>query len=429
MIGALARIADVALHPVEMRAAHLGQQPKSPLGMLDEFLDFVAGAGENDVWSGAAVTKQTALNHAAVWACINIRSSVLAQLPIHVYQVDPDGSKYQLRAHYLWHLLNRQVNDYLTPFRFKQLTETSLCLDGNAYAQIVVNGRGQVTEIWPWHYSRVKVDFSNKEVGPIYVYKSETGEEVREPWFNMLHFRGIGTDGYSGLSPITYHRQTIGLGLSQKEYTARFYGNSAVPGGALEFPMSFASKKETVDRIRKSWEETHGTAARAHRIALLEEGIKFHEISPMKMVDAQYIESAGLNIDDICRIFNVPPHMVFQLLRMTNNNIEWQGMEWLTYRLGPILKNWEEELTRILLSDREAETIQIEFVRNALMQMDSRARSAYYGQAITYGWMNQNDAARLENLNPHEGGDVYHRPSTLVPIGTPIAATAPRATQ
>lgn len=401
MISTLFSLAREAGHDLSARAVSMPEKVREAL------------EGGWSSFSGRSVTSQSALQVAAVWACVNVRSLAVAQLPLLTYRRRPEGDgKERAADHYAYRLLRWRANPYMTAFRFKRQMQTYLDLTGNAFAELEVSGRGQVLALWPWRPDRVRVEQSDEGV-PLYFYRGKNGQEYSRPWYLMLHLRGLSTDGLMGMSPIAAHRQQIGAALAQTEHAARFYANGARPLGVLKHPGKLVDAK----KLRESWERVHGGLSNAHRVAILEEGMDYKEVS-MTMVDAQFLEVMQYGVSDIARIFNVPPHKIGDLTRATNNNIEHQGIEWLQDGLGPELANWEQELTNSLLSDREQQSIEFEFLLNALMRTDSKSRGEYFAKARQWGWMSANDIRRAENMNPVDGGDEYLTPLNMTPVGT-----------
>ena len=425
MIQTLARMIGQGM--AQVRSKYLGQGPNIPLDTLDDYLDFVSSGG-GDTWSGQAVTGTSAMRVAAVWACVNMISGAVAQLPLAVFRQNPqDGTKTKARDHYLYPIFHNHVNPCMTPFRFKRLMQTRLCMDGNALAYEEISGRGQIIGLWPLPMP-LKQDVTWTDGGPVYRWRLKDGGIFEQPWYNILHLRGLETDGFWGLNPIQQHRQTIGLALAIKEHGARFFSNGARPLGALKC-TAVLTPEELVQR-REAWNAVHQGGPNAHKIAVLMGGMEYQEIG-VNMVDAQYIDAQNLTVLDICRIYGVPPHMVAELTRATYSNIESQAQEWLQDCLGPWLVNWEEELTNSLLSDREAETIILKFNINALMRTDTNSRANYYARGILSGWLTPNQAAGFDGLDPFEGGDVHLQPLNMVPLGSspPVKTLAKQPVQ
>lgn len=419
MIQTLAAV--VGRGVAQMRSKYLGQGPDFSLDALDDFLDFVSSGG-GDTWSGQAVTTTSAMRLAAVWRCIDFLSGSVAQLPIITYRINPaDGGKERARGHYLYRVLHDRANPYMTAFRFKRLMQTRLCTHGNALAYLDISGRGQTMALWPLPMP-TKQDVTWSDGGPIYRWRLQSGAIFEQPWYNILHLRGLETDGFWGLNPIECHRQTIGAGLAVKEHGARFFSGGARPLGALKHSKILTPEEMT--QMREAWNAAHQGGANTHKIAVLMGGMEYEDVG-VNMVDAQYIEAQKATVLDICRMYGVKPHQAMELSDATYSNISELRQEWLQEGLGVHLVNWEEELTNSLLSDREAETISIKFNRNALMAMDPKNRAEYFGRGIQWGFITPEQAAVFEGFNPFPEGNVHWRPLNMVPIDAPPPVKVP----
>ena len=330
---------------------------------FDRVLDMWYGG--NPTYTGKPVSQSTALAISTLWACVDALSDDVSTLQLPVFRELPDDQgKMRAKDHYLWKLLNRAANPEMTAKRFKRLMETWRLLWGNAYAEIEISGRGQVVALWPWRPDRVRIVRATPNSPLVYQYKMLDGRTVSVPQYRMLHLRGLSLDGITGLSPIEYHRQTMGLSLAITEHGARFFGQGARPLGILSTPNTLGP--EASARMKADWERIHGGVENAHRVAILEEGLKWQDVGAT-MVDAQYIETRGLTDEDIARIYKVPQHRIGLLKRATNNNIEQLSIEYVTYTLLPICEEWKEEIEFSCLSEREADTISVGFnFRNLL---------------------------------------------------------------
>jgi HK97 family phage portal protein len=366
------------------------------LTQLDEFMESLISGRP---WNGGSVTTTTAMRNEAVWACVTVRSNSLAQIPLATFRETANG-KEKAYDHYLYDLLRHRVNPFLTAFGWKRLSEMWICTEGNAYSWMNINGRGMVTEIWPWQPSRVTVKWEDLlgETIPFYYFQPDTGEAIRKPFFEMIHLRGPSLDGFTGMNPIRVHAQTIGFGLSVQQHGARVFENGAALRGILS-PKNGAPPIDPtrLPAIKEAWAEYTGSK-NAGKTAFMPNGLEYQPVA-MSMVDAQYAEIAGLTVPQICRIFGVPPHKVFDLLRSTNNNIEHQDIEWRVDYQGPEIVNWEDELNSSLLSDRERQSIRVEFIVNAMMRATAAARSEYYSKALAGApWETQDEVREHENL-------------------------------
>jgi HK97 family phage portal protein len=407
LIETLRSLAAAAHHSIDPQTA----QRDYSLADLDRSMD-LAISGQ-PTYTNRPVTPSIAMQVGAWYACVDVLARDVASAPLLTYR-RTDMGRDRASDHYLYRLLRYQANPEMTAWRFKHLMQTWVCNQGNAYAEIEISGRGQVIALWPWRPDRVKIERKVPGGPLVYTYRMQDGREVSVPGAMILHLRGMSLDGVVGMNPIEVHRNTIGLADAMKEHAARFYGNGARPLGVLEHPGKFRDEKAIVN-LRKSWQETHGGLENAHRIAILEEGMKYQEVG-LNMVDAQYLESQNFSIEDIARLHHVPPHRIGHLARSTNNNIEHQGIEYVQYGIGPWAANWEQEIMFSLLSEREAQTIYCEFLLDSLLRGDAISRSQYIAQRITSGTMTPNEARERENDNRLEGGDELYIQGAMVPL-------------
>ena len=346
----------------------------------------------------------------AVYACVRILSEAIAGLPVHLYQYTDKGSKEKAVKHPLYFLLHDEPNPEMTSFVFRETLMTHLLLWGNAYAQIIRNGKGEVLGLYPLMPNRMTVDRDDR--GQIY-YQYQVSDSdaptMKEGTVNLkkedvLHIPGLGFDGLVGYSPIAMAKNAIGLSIATEEYGAKFFANGATPGGILEYPGTVKDP----DRVRDSWNK--GFSGRnSHKVAILEEGMKYTPIS-ISPNEAQFLETRKFQIDEIARIFRVPPHMVGDLEKSSFSNIEQQSLEFVKYTLEPWLMRWEQSINRALLSANEKSTYFVKFNVDGLLRGDYQSRMNGYATARQNGWMSANDIRELENLDliPEEdGGDLY----------------------
>lgn len=370
-------------------------QQRMSITDLDSVMDSAYGA---PTYTGKLVSQTTALRVSAVWACISAIADDLARLPLETFRRDNGRQKAQ--DHYLWNLLELEANAQMTAFRFRQLMVTWVLLWGNAYAELEMNGRGQIVGLWPWRPDRVDVWLSGD--GQLFYRYKRNGNQPG-PWLSherVIHLRGLGVDGVMGLSPIDQHKQTIGLSMAVTEHGSRFFGNGARPLGVLEYPGKLGDK--ALDRLKASWMGEHGGLANSHRVAILEEGLKYTEVG-MRMVDAQYLDTMNFTIEDIARIYKVPPHRIGHLLRATNNNIEHQGLEYVLYCLAPLAKNIEQEIEFSALSPRERSSVFIRHNFRDLIRGDMKAQAEFYAAMDTHGLMTANEMREELDMNPLPG--------------------------
>ena len=346
----------------------------------------------------------------AVYACVRILSESIAGLPVHVYKYTDSGSKEKAIKHPLYRLIHDEPNPEMTSFVFRETLMTHLLLYGNAYAQIIRNGKGEVIALYPLMANRMSVDRDDK--GCLYYqYQMQdsdaptmkNGTVILKP-SDVLHIPGLGFDGLVGYSPIAMAKNAIGLAIATEEYGAKFFANGATPGGILEYPGTVKNP----EAVRESW--TKGFSGNnSHKVAVLEEGMKYTPIS-ISPNEAQFLETRKFQIDEIARIFRVPPHMVGDLEKSSFSNIEQQSLEFVKYTLEPWIVRWEQSINRALLSESEKTAYFVKFNVDGLLRGDYQSRMNGYATARQNGWMSANDIRELENLDlipPELGGDLY----------------------
>jgi HK97 family phage portal protein len=362
--------------------------------------------------SGKTVNERTAMQTTAVYACVRILAEAIAGLPLHVYRYKEDGGKEKALTHPLYYLLHDEPNPEMTSFVFRETLMSHLLLWGNAYAQIIRDGSGRVLALYPLLPNKMTVDRApNGEL--FYTYRRDSDESRVNPKAGLiylrsdevLHIPGLGFDGLIGYSPIAMAKNAIGIAIACEEYGASFFANGANPGGVLEHPGVLKDPA----KVRESWNAVYQGSANAHRIAVLEEGMKFQPIG-IPPEQAQFLETRKFQINEIARIFRVPPHMVGDLERSSFSNIEQQSLEFVKYTLDPWVVRWEQAIQKALLLPSEKRTYFVKFNVDGLLRGDYASRMNGYAVARQNGWMSANDIRELEDMNriPAElGGDLY----------------------
>lgn len=360
--------------------------------------------------SGKRVNDRTALQHTVVYACVRVLSEAIAQLPLHLYQYTENG-KERVPQHPLYFLLHDQPNPEMTSFIFRETLMSHLLIYGNAYAQIIRNGRGDVVGLYPLMPDKMKVD-RDEHNNLIYVYSryDEANPNIKEqgdiilPAEQVLHIPGLGFDGLVGYSPIAMAKNAIGISLACEDYGASFFANGASPSAVLEHPGVIKNP----ERVREAWHRAYGSG-NAHKTAILEEGMKYTPIS-IPNNEAQFLETRKFQIEEIARLYRVPLHMIGDLEHATFSNIEQMSLEFVMYTLSPWLVRWEQSLMKALLSDSEKGKYFIKFNVEGLLRGDYASRMSGYATARQNGWMSANDIRELEDMNmiPDElGGNLY----------------------
>ena len=383
--------------------------------------------------SGKRVNERSAMQMTAVYSCVRILSEAVAGLPLHLYQYTDKGSKEKAVDNPLYFLLHDEPNTEMTSFVFRETLMTHLILWGNAYSQIIRNGKGETVGLYPLMPDRMTV--GRDEKGRLYYEYMVSSDDaktlkdgtVRLSPYDVLHIPGLGFDGLVGYSPIAMAKNVIGLAIAAEEYGSKFYANGATPSGILEYP---GTVKEP-DKVRESWNAGFGGSSNAHKIAVLEEGMKYTPIS-ISPNEAQFLETRKFQINEIARIFRVPPHMVGDLEKSSFSNIEQQSLEFVKYTLEPWLVRWEQAMQRALIPQDDKSKYFIKFNVDGLLRGDYQSRMQGYATARQNGWMSANDIRELENLDripAEDGGDLYLINGNMMPLSMSGAAYGKEETQ
>ncbi len=378
-------------------------KPKNYLGGLNFLFGQTA--------AGKTVNERTAMQVTAVYACVRILAESIASLPLHIYCLE-DGGKKLVYDHPLYRILHDEPNPEMTAFVFRETLMSHLLLWGNAYAQILRDGAGRVLGLYPLLPGRMKVDRDEETGDLFYMYSRLTDEnpnlkkygQVRLRREDVLHVLGLGFDGLVGYSPIAMAKNAIGVALATEEYGATFFQNGATPGGILEHPGIVKDP----ERLRESW-HAQFSGKNSHSIAVLEEGMKFHQLS-IPPEEAQFLETRKFQINEIARIFRIPPHMVGDLEKSSFSNIEQQSLEFVKYTLSPWVVRIEQAMKKSLLLPKEKKNLSIKFNVDGLLRGDYKSRMDGYAVGRQNGWLSANDIREMENLNPipdEEGGSTY----------------------
>lgn len=348
----------------------------------------------------------------AVYSCVRVLSETLAGLPLHLYKRGSSNSKEKAKGHSLYSILHDEPNEEMTSFVFRETLMTHLLLWGNAYAQIIRNGKGEVVNLYPLMPNKMTVMRSEDgEIFYKYRHKSEDAYLLKE---DVLHIPGLGFDGLIGYSPIAMAKNAIGMAMACEEYGASFFQNGAQPGGVLEHPGIIKDP----ERVRDSWNRAFQGPKNANKVAVLEEGMKYQPIS-IAPSEAQFLETRKFQLNEIARIFRIPPHMIGDLEKSSFSNIEQQSLEFVKYTLDPWIVRWEQSLERALLSKKEKESYFIKFNLDGLLRGDYESRMNGYAVGRQNGWMSANDIRELENLDrisAEEGGDLYLVNGNMLPL-------------
>lgn len=370
--------------------------------------------------SGKIVNERSAMQMTAVYAYVRILSEAIAGLPLHLYRYKEDGGKEKATGHPLYLLLHDEPNPEMSSFVFRETLMTHLLLYGNAYAQIIRNGKGEVVGLYPLMANKMSVNRDTN--GQLYYQYQRSSDEAHTTKGDLvvlmpsdvLHIPGLGFDGLVGYSPIAMAKNAIGLAIATEEYGSKFFANGAAPSGVLEHPGTIKDPA----KVRDAWMSQFGGSSNSGKIAVLEEGMKYTPIS-ISPEQAQFLETRKFQINEIARIFRVPPHMVGDLEKSSFSNIEQQSLEFVKYTLDPWVVRWEQSIQRSLLLPSEKQKYFVKFNVEGLLRGDYQSRMSGYATARQNGWMSANDIRELENLDrisEEDGGDLYLVNGNMLPL-------------
>jgi len=357
--------------------------------------------------TGVQVSEDNALTFSAVYAAVRIISETIASIPLNVYQADGE-TRVKAVGHPVQDLLAKAPNSVSSTFTFREAMASNLVLHGNAYAKIEMNAAGRPTALIPLNPMKVEVKVVDGE--KVYVFdKKHTYLD-----YEMLHFVGLSFNGLTGKSPLSMAREAVAIGLAAQEYGARFYSNGANAGGVITAPGRLNT--EVVKRLRESWNRAQSGNSNSHSTAILEEGMKYEKIG-LDPEAAQFLQSRKFQVNEIARIFRIPPSYLADLENSsTRANTEQQAIQFVRDCITPYVRRMEVELNRKLFREDEP-NLYAYFTMEGLMRGDQKARYEAYATARQWGWLSVNDIRDLENLNPVEGGDIYLQPLNMVQSG------------
>ena len=379
----------------------------------DQWDDYWYTRLENPTAAGVSVNESSCLKFSPVFAAVRKISETIASLPLITYREGKKGKKRDLKYH-LYPILHHSPNPEQTRIQMWEALMAHLLLWGNCYCHIQQDLMGRPIALWPLDPSRMTIKRPDPNGLLVYQYQmTNSGETANFPPWEILHIAGLGFNGTIGYSIISLAREGIATGLAYEEYTARFFSNNATPSGFLEIPG--VVDEQTKKTIRQDWYGTHGGLTKSQLIGIIGQGMKFNPVS-VQAKDAQFLESRKFTVTEVCRWFNIAPHMIFDLERSTNNNIEQQSLEAVIYTFRPWCVRIEQAIQNKMVFDDE---ISVEHRLEGLLRGDTASRTAYYTAGRQWGWLSINDIRKLENMELIDDGDDYLQPMNMAVVGEP----------
>ena len=357
------------------------------------------GLSLNTIFPDADVyDSDKALTLTSVWNAIRLLSESVSSLPITVYRKENNGDKVEDVNNRIYNLIKFKPNNFQNKITFFEYVMYSVLTDGNSYVQIVRDNSANPVQLIPLNPDYVNIFIKDNEL----FYQMDGGSVLDSA--DVLHIKLITDDGIEGLSPIDQCAKAINWNLSIEEFGSTFFKNGAKPSSVLSTDRALS--ETAIERLKNSFNSSYAKLKSSNSTIILEEGLTFKPIS-ISPEQAQFLASRQFGIEEIARIFNIPPHMLKDLSKSSFNNIEMQSQEYVTYTLMPYLTRIEQEMILKLFRTNELGKTFVEFNVNGLLRGDVKTRNEAYKTAIQNGYMSINEVRQKENLNSIEGGDQH----------------------
>lgn len=387
-------------------------------GYFEEYVRrFQAGEDMPGESGYSGIDTGAAMKYSAVFACCRVLGETFASMPAMEYRKNANGDREATRDTAAFDILHNAPNEEMAPFNFKEACMMNLNLGGNAVCEKLVNRFGDIVGLYPYRWQNVGID-RDSETKKL-IYRVTNGSDLRTlKREQVFHVPGLSFDGIIGLSPIEYAASAIRLGMSYEQFGVNFYKNGANSSGAFSFPGELGD--ESFQRLKKDLKDNYAGLRNTGTPMLLEGGGKFEQFA-MKPADAQLIENKRFQTEDVARIYRTPLHLIQELSRSTNNNIEHQSLEFVMYTMLPWFKRWEENINMQLLTLAERRAgYYIEFKIDSLLRGDVKSRAEAYAAGRQWGWFSVNDIRKLENMPRIANGNIYLQPSNMIEAGKEV---------
>ncbi|HDR1156749.1 TPA: phage portal protein [Pasteurella multocida] len=372
------------------------ENPSVPLSSENALEDLFGGGATKNV------TPDMAMKLSAVYSCIYVLSSAIAQLPLHVMRKDGKNVQ-QAKDHPLYYLLHDNPNFWQTSYKMREYNQSAVLLHGNSYLNIVRSKTGVITSLEtlePWQVALLKN--ANRYT---YAYYGENETLAINP-DDMIHIKSLGPSIKTGKSLIQQHAETIGLGIDAKDFAGSFFGGNARPAGIVSVKSDL--NKNAWDSLTQMWRKAQSELRNKENKTILLPAELDYQALTISPVDTELLSMMKLNRSEIAGIFNVPAHMINDLERATFSNISEQTIQFIRYSLMPWIVNWEQEINRKVFTTAERKAgYYVKFNLGGIMRGTAQERAQFYHFAITDGWMSRNEVRAFEDMNPVDGLDEY----------------------
>lgn len=402
---------------LERRGAEDPAQPLNWAGLAD----VVQGTATR---AGLRISPDTVMRLSTVYVCVRVLSETVGTLHWHLYHRRADGGKDRAVGRPLYNRIRYEPNPEMTSQELRESLAAHLMLRGMAYGELERNGRGDIEAIWPLHpdYTRLVRKRADGRLWCVTI-NPQTGQEVGLPPGRYWRIRGFGTDPYQGLSPVAQARESLALAAALEGYAGYFFANNSQPGGVLETERSLSDLAK--QNMKESWQEAHGGLEKAHRVAVLEAGVKWKQVG-LSNEDAQFLEARKFQRSEIYALFRIPAHMAGDLEHATFSNIEHQKLEFYDAVL-PYCERMEGSAHRDMVGEADKGRLFVKHNMAGLVRGDFKTRMEGYALGRQWGWWNVDEIRENEDLNPLPDGkgQIYLEPLNMVPAGSQASATTP----
>lgn len=387
------------------------EDPRTSLSNPEAWLTSIFGATASN---GRVVSLQTAMTIPAVWACWRILAETLASISVDVMENTEKGV-IPAKNHYLYPLLAHEPSPFYTSFTWREAMQLSGLARGTAYS--IIDRDKKTGKIKEFILVSDPVEVVIRDNEPLYRVKSQ--DPRINGTYNMTEMIAIpimAFNGISGTDPIATARDILAESMAAAEFGSNYLGNGATPSGIIQYEGELMP--ENLAKLKESWNKNYTGSKNSGKTAILELGMKYTQISS-NAKDANLLELRQFYNNEVARFYNIPPHMIGELERSTNNNIEQQSIDFVRYSMRPYIKRWEQELNRKLFTRNERSRYFVRFNMDSLLRGDTQARAEYYNKLYQVSAITPNEIRAMENLNPIEGGDELFKPMNFEKLSAP----------
>jgi HK97 family phage portal protein len=378
------------------RIFNRGEQRSTSRSSKDPYLAEIFGMRQTS--AGVDVTRERAEGLSAVFACVTCISESVAGLPIHLFKRTEDGGRERNTSHPVYRVLEVRPNPFMTPFELKELLIQHLLLRGNAYCEVKTDAAGRVSELIPLNPDSMRPELLENGRLRYHLTVPAGGTRVLLQE-EVFHLKGRSDDGILGKTPITVAREVLGLAIAEQEHGAATFRNGTRLSGVLKHPAKLADDAYT--RLRDQWQAAFSGVGMRGKTAILEGGMEWQQLS-MSLEDALWVESRRMTLEDVARLFRVPPTMIGDLTHGNYSNSVEMARSFVTHTLRPHLRRFEEAVERCLFTESARKNLFVEFETKSITSADIETRFKAYQLALDpdRGWMTKGEVRRAENLPP-----------------------------